>query len=71
MTQKLRSQVFSSILKQDQAFFDTKPTGELINRLSADSQIVGQSLTSNISDGLRSLVMVGAGTGMMVWYSQY
>lgn len=66
MTQALRLQVFSSILKQEQGWFDSKPTGELINRLSADTQIVGQALTSNISDGLRSTIMVGAGTGMMV-----
>lgn len=68
MTQSLRLKVFSSILKQEQAWFDKKTTGELVNRLSSDTQIVGQALTSNISDGLRSTVMVFAGTGMMVRY---
>lgn len=70
MTQNLRLKVFSSILKQEQGWFDTRPTGELINRLSSDTQIVGQALTSNISDGLRSSVMVISGTGMMVKKSQ-
>lgn len=69
MTQALRLRVFSSILKQEQGWFDSKPTGELINRLSSDTQMVGQALTSNISDGLRSTVMVLAGSGMMVGYS--
>ncbi|GJQ65040.1 hypothetical protein Trydic_g7194 [Trypoxylus dichotomus] len=69
MTQALRLKVFSSILKQEQGFFDTRKTGELVNRLSADTQIVGQALSSNISDGLRSTVMVCAGTGMMFYMS--
>uniref|UniRef100_A0A1Y1LBW0 ABC transmembrane type-1 domain-containing protein n=2 Tax=Photinus pyralis TaxID=7054 RepID=A0A1Y1LBW0_PHOPY len=66
MTQSLRLRVFSSVLKQEQGWFDTRPTGELINRLSSDTQIVGQALTTNISDGLRSTIMVLAGSGMMV-----
>lgn len=66
MTQALRKKVFNSIMKQEQAWFDQRPTGELINRLSADTQLVGQALSNNISDGLRSLVMVTAGSGMMV-----
>lgn len=66
MTQALRLKLFSSILKQEQGWFDKRTTGELVNRLSADTQIVGQALTTNISDGLRSTIMVAAGTGMMV-----
>lgn len=66
MTQALRRKVFSSIVKQEQGWFDKRSTGELVNRLSADTQLVGQALSSNISDGLRSMVMVCAGTGMMV-----
>ncbi|CAH1155892.1 unnamed protein product [Phaedon cochleariae] len=69
MTNALRRQVFSSILKQEQGWFDKRPTGELVNRLSADTQIVGSALSQNISDGLRSLVMVCAGTGMMFYMS--
>lgn len=66
MTQKLRRNVFNAIVRQEQGWFDKRPTGELINRLSADTQVVGQALSQNISDGLRSTVMVLAGTSMMV-----
>lgn len=66
MTQKLRTNVFNAIVRQEQGWFDKRPTGELINRLSADTQVVGQALSQNISDGLRSTVMVLAGTSMMV-----
>ncbi|CAG9762931.1 unnamed protein product [Ceutorhynchus assimilis] len=67
MTQALRTRVFDSIVKQEQGWFDKRPTGELINRLSSDTQVVGQALSQNISDGLRSTVMVIAGTGMMFY----
>lgn len=66
ITQALRTKVFSSIMKQEVAFFDKNKTGELINRLSADSSLVSQSVTMNISDGLRSSMMVMAGVSMMV-----
>jgi ATP-binding cassette subfamily B (MDR/TAP) protein 10 len=53
-------------MKQEIAFFDKNKTGELVNRLSADTSLVSQSVTMNISDGLRSTVMVVAGVSMMV-----
>ncbi len=66
IVRKLRESLFSSILKQEVGFFDKTRTGELINRLSADTAIVGNCLTDNLSDGLRSLAQAGAGVGMMV-----
>lgn len=62
----MRTSVFSAILKQDIAFFDKNKTGELINRLSADTSLVSQSVTMNVSDGLRSTFLVVAGVSMMV-----
>lgn len=69
MTQELRKKVFNAILRQEQGWFDKKSTGELVNRLSSDTQLVGQALSTNISDGLRSCAMVCAGTGMMFYTS--
>lgn len=66
MTQALRRQVYAGIMRQEAAWFGRTSTGELVNRLSADAQLVGRNLSQNLSDGLRSLFMVGAGTGMMV-----
>jgi ATP-binding cassette, subfamily B (MDR/TAP), member 10 len=51
---------------QETAWFDTKGTGELVQRLSSDTYLVGNSLSGNLSDGLRSTAMILAGTGMMV-----
>ena len=63
ITARLRNQVFGSIVKQETAFFDKTKTGELINRLSADTQLVSQAVTTQISDGLRSSLMTAAGIG--------
>jgi len=66
ITQTLRSNVYSAIVKQEVAFFDKNKTGELINRLSADTSLVSQCVTSNIADGIRSTTLVVAGVSMMV-----
>lgn len=66
ITRNLRQKVFNSILSQEVAYFDKNKTGELVNRLSADTALVSQALTTNISDGLRSSVMVVSGISMMV-----
>uniref|UniRef100_A0A3Q3EDP3 ATP-binding cassette, sub-family B (MDR/TAP), member 10 n=1 Tax=Labrus bergylta TaxID=56723 RepID=A0A3Q3EDP3_9LABR len=62
----LRASVFSSILRQEVAFFDRNRTGELINRLSADTAVVGRSITDNLSDGLRAVAQATAGVSMML-----
>ena len=63
---RLREGLFSNIVKQDIAFFDKNKTGELINRLSTDTSLVGQSVTMNISDGLRSILQAFGGISWMV-----
>ncbi|XP_008474017.1 ATP-binding cassette sub-family B member 10, mitochondrial [Diaphorina citri] len=65
ITKKLRERLFGSIISQETAYFDKHKTGELINRISADTSLVSQCVTQNISDGLRSTVMVSAGVSMM------
>uniref|UniRef100_A0A8D9EE78 ATP-binding cassette sub-family B member 10, mitochondrial n=1 Tax=Cacopsylla melanoneura TaxID=428564 RepID=A0A8D9EE78_9HEMI len=69
VTKKLREKLFSSIISQETAYFDKHNTGELINRISADTSLVSQCVTQNISDGLRSTVMVTAGASMMFFIS--
>lgn len=69
ITKALRERLYDRIMRHDCAWFDTKGTGELVNRLSVDTYMVGNSLSQNLSDGLRSTAMVIAGTGMMVYTS--
>lgn len=63
---RLRTSLFSSVLKQEVAFFDKTRTGELINRLSSDTALLGRSVTENLSDGLRAGAQASVGVGMMV-----
>lgn len=63
ITTNLRQELYSSLMRQRVPFFDKNKTGELVNRLSADSQLISQTLTQNVSDGLRSSVMTTAGVG--------
>ncbi|BES92880.1 ATP-Hypothetical protein cassette subfamily B [Nesidiocoris tenuis] len=69
ITRNLREKVFRSIMIQETAFFDHNKTGELVNRLSTDTSVVSACVTTNISDGLRSLIMIGTGVSMMVYLS--
>ena len=66
---RLRQSLFSSIMRQETAFFDRTKTGEVINRLSADTILVGKAVTDNVSDGLRAVAQAAAGVSMMVGYS--
>jgi ABC-type multidrug transport system fused ATPase/permease subunit len=61
----LRNRLFSKVIRQDIGFHDKNQSGELISRLAVDTVVVGKSVTSNISDGLRSLVSATAGLGAM------
>ncbi|KAM4593278.1 ATP-binding cassette sub-family B member 10, mitochondrial [Odontesthes bonariensis] len=69
IVRNLRSSLFASILRQEVAFFDRNRTGELINRLSADTAVVGRSITDNISDGLRAVAQAAVGVSMMFYVS--
>ncbi|XP_005102782.1 ATP-binding cassette sub-family B member 10, mitochondrial [Aplysia californica] len=69
MVKQLRENLFSRIIRQEMAFFDKTKTGELVNRLSTDTTVVAQSLSQNISDGLRSTFQACAGIGMMTYMS--
>lgn len=66
IVKNLREKLFLSIVRQEIGFFDKNKTGELINRLSTDTSLVGRSITMNISDGLRAVAQGMGGVGMMV-----
>ncbi|KAK3587257.1 hypothetical protein CHS0354_034401 [Potamilus streckersoni] len=58
---RLRKQLFSSIIKQEVAFFDTNRTGELCNRLSSDTQVLQNAVTVNLSMLTRYMLqMIGS-----------
>ncbi|XP_059391183.1 mitochondrial potassium channel ATP-binding subunit [Carassius carassius] len=50
----MRTALFTSLLRQDVAFFDANKTGQLVNRLTSDIQEFKSSFKLVISQGLRS-----------------
>ncbi|EGV65436.1 hypothetical protein CANTEDRAFT_102685 [Yamadazyma tenuis ATCC 10573] len=72
---RMRSRLFSKILSQDSYFFDVGPTkkgmkvGDLISRISSDTQIIARSLSGNISDGARAMISGAVGISMMCYVS--
>ncbi|KAJ3068418.1 ATP-binding cassette sub- B member 9, partial [Quaeritorhiza haematococci] len=55
IVRRLRIMVFRSIIVQEIGFFDETKTGDLLSRLSSDTQALQSGLTANISMTVRSL----------------
>ncbi|MEQ1724172.1 MAG: ABC transporter transmembrane domain-containing protein, partial [Pseudobdellovibrio sp.] len=69
IVQRLRRDLYSSILKQEIAFFDFNKTGELISRISNDTAILQNAVSVNISMGLRNLAGAVGGLILMAYTS--
>jgi ABC transporter fused permease/ATP-binding protein len=54
----LRASLFKSLMSQEIGFFDGQKTGDLTSRLSSDTAVLQTAVSSNISMGLRSVVLV-------------
>ncbi|SPO37190.1 probable ATP-binding cassette (ABC) transporter [Pseudozyma flocculosa] len=66
VVQGIRGQAYRSALRQDVELAD-KGAGDTVSRLSVDTNIVGDSLTSDIGDGLRAgVTVIFAGTAMFL-----
>ncbi|MEJ2580231.1 MAG: ABC transporter transmembrane domain-containing protein, partial [Acidobacteriota bacterium] len=63
---RLREQVYRSVVDQEIGFFDARKTGELTSRLTADATVVQSAVSINLSMGLRNLIMVAGGLGILV-----
>jgi ABC transporter fused permease/ATP-binding protein len=63
---RLRQQLFARLLDQEVAFFDGEKTGDLTNRLTADTTILQNTVSVNISQALRSLASVLGGMVLLL-----
>ncbi|ETO18310.1 hypothetical protein RFI_18968 [Reticulomyxa filosa] len=50
---RLRKQLFCAILSQELAMFDSNKTGELVNRISADTTVLKTACTTQIAQALQ------------------
>ncbi|XP_031092717.1 ABC transporter B family member 25-like [Ipomoea triloba] len=62
---RLRKNLFSHLIHQEIAFFDVTRTGELLSRLSEDTQIIKSAATTNLSEALRNFSTAFIGLGFM------
>ncbi|KAA8541054.1 hypothetical protein F0562_025017 [Nyssa sinensis] len=62
---RLRKNLFVHLIHQEIAFFDVTRTGELLSRLSEDTQIIKNAATTNLSEALRNLSTAFIGLGFM------
>lgn len=53
------------VFLQEIAFYDVTRTGELLSRLSEDTQIIKNAATTNLSEALRSLSTAFIGLAFM------
>uniref|UniRef100_A0A6P3YWA8 ABC transporter B family member 27-like n=1 Tax=Ziziphus jujuba TaxID=326968 RepID=A0A6P3YWA8_ZIZJJ len=66
---RLRKNLYSHLIHQEIAFFDVTRTGELLSRLSEDTQIIKNAATTNLSEALRNLSTACIGIVFMVYLS--
>jgi ATP-binding cassette subfamily B protein len=62
---RLRAALFARLMEQDIAFFDEKKTGELTNRLASDTTVLQNTVSVNISMGLRFAASVAGGVAFL------
>lgn len=69
MVARLRSRLYRHTIMQDAGFFDANRVGDLLSRFSSDANIVAKSLSQNLADALRAVILGTAGLAMMAWVS--
>ncbi|KAK3413484.1 hypothetical protein EUGRSUZ_I02042 [Eucalyptus grandis] len=62
---RLRKDLFSHLIHQEIAFYDVTRTGELLSRLSEDTQVIKNAATNNLSEALRNLTTAAIGITFM------
>lgn len=66
---RLREKLFDRILCQEISFFDFNRTGELMSRLASDCTTLQNTVSVNVSQGLRNLGQVIGGFAFMFYTS--
>ncbi len=69
MVIRLRKQLYEKILSQEVFFFDFNRTGDLMSRLSSDCTTLQNTVSVNVSQGLRNLGQVIGGLVFMFFTS--
>jgi ATP-binding cassette subfamily B protein len=66
---RLREQCYRAILDQEIAFFDERRTGDLLSRLSADTSVLQNAVSVNVSMALRNVATAIGGIVLLFYTS--
>jgi len=66
---RLRERFYQVVLNQDIAYFDTTRTGELVSRLGSDCAVIQNTVSSNVSGGIRSAAQAIGGIVFLFYTS--
>ncbi len=61
----LRERVYAHVLRLSPAFFETRRTGEVISRLTADTTVIQTVISMGATQALRNLLLVLGGTVLL------
>ena len=65
----MRKRLFNSLINKDIEFYDTNRTGELISRISSDTQIVQEGLTTSVAQSVKEFSKVAVVCVIISFYS--
>lgn len=66
---RLRSDLYAAILRQEIGFFDANRTGDLTSRLASDASVIQNTVSVNISMGVRFAFLALGSIAAMIWTS--
>ena len=65
----LRRRLFSSLINKDVEYYDANRTGELLSRISSDTQVVNEGLTTAVAQAAKELTKVAVVCIIIGFYS--
>ncbi|WP_243423260.1 ABC transporter ATP-binding protein [Intestinimonas butyriciproducens] len=66
VTYQMRSDIFSKLSSLPVGYFDTHQAGDIISRISYDTDTINSSLSTDLVQVLASIITVGGSLGMMI-----
>lgn len=66
---RLRTDLYQAVIGQDVGFFDVTRIGELTNRLAADTTVLQNTVTVNVSMAIRFTVTAVGAVAILAWTS--
>ena len=65
----LRKRLFHSLINKDVEFYDNNRTGELISRISSDTQVVQEGLTTAVAMSVKEIAKIIVVVVIIFFYS--